>query len=116
MTGTSDPHTHSSGNAGYERKDINVFKTIVATVVVVIVIVISIIFVDEIFTHTKERMIEQYVLKPESVQLRELRAEETEILTSYEVLDEEEERYRIPISRAMKLMAEEAYRKRTGGN
>lgn len=115
MTETHEHHNDSHGEVGYERKDINVWMTLVSTVVVIVVIVASIIFVDEIFVHTKERMIEQYVLKPESIQLRDLRAQETEVLTTYEVLDKNKGVYRIPISRAMKLMADEAYRHQAVG-
>ncbi len=115
MTETHEHHSGSHAEVGYERKDINVWKTLIATAAVIAVIVVSVIFVDEIFVHTKERMIEQYVLKPESTQLRDLRAEEAEILTTYDVIDKNKGVYRIPISRAMKLMADEAYRQQAGG-
>ncbi len=114
MTGSSDPHTDSTAEFGYEKKDISVWKSLVSIVAVVLVIVFSLVLVDDLFVTTKERMIEQYVLKPESIQLRELQAKETEILTSYAVLDKKKGIYRIPISRAMKLMADEAYRQRVG--
>jgi len=114
MTESNDQHAHAQDNAGYEHKDINVIKTLIGTVAVIVVIVVSVIFVDEIFVHTKERMIQEYVLVPKSIELRDLQANEDEVLNSYKVLDKAKDKYRIPISRAMKLMADEAYRQRAG--
>jgi hypothetical protein len=56
-----------------------------------------------------------YVLKPESAPLRDLRAREMETLTTYKVLDPVKSVYRIPISRAMELMADEAYQEQQKG-
>ena len=82
MSEENGKHAHDPGNAGYEHKDINVLKTLIATVAVIVVIVVSIIFVDEIFVHTKERMIQEYVLMPKSIELRDLQAKEDEVLNS----------------------------------
>jgi len=45
-------------------------------------------------------------------ELRELRAAEEKKLNSYKVLDAANNKYQIPIDRAMKLIADEAFEKR----
>jgi len=51
------------------------------------------------------------VLAPESAGVREQRAREIELLSSYDVINAEDGVYRIPVRRAMELMADEAFRK-----
>ena len=97
------------GNEGYEKSDLNISKTLIATVLIVIFLVASVAFVDEIFVHEKEQIITDVVLKPVSITLRDLRAKEDEVLMSYKVLDPQKGVYQIPIERAMKIVAEEAY-------
>ena len=48
------------------------------------------------------------MLAPESQALRDLRAREDEELHSYRYLDRDKETVRLPIERAMELMASEA--------
>ncbi len=98
-----------SDDAGYEKTDVDLRNIIGYAVASVIVIVVVIVLMYEYFISAQEKMVYEAVLKPESVELRELRAREDEELNSYALLDEEKGRYRIPIVRAMKLMAEEAY-------
>lgn len=104
-----DKHPKIDAKAGYEKRDVYIKGSIIATIVIVIFIVASIAFVDEIFVHKKEQIIQETVLKPESINLRDLRAAESEILGSYKLLDASKGVYRIPIDRAMKLVADEAY-------
>lgn len=96
-------------SAGYEKRDTNVKGIVWVTVISAIIIVVSVVMVNELFIATKEEIVEEVVLKPESVPLRELRARETSILESYGVVDSSKGIYRIPIERAMKLTAERAY-------
>lgn len=96
-------------SGGYEKRDTNVRGIVWVTLISAVIIVLSVIMVNELFIATKEEIVEEVVLKPESVPLRELRARETSILESYDVIDAPKGIYRIPIERAMKLMAERAY-------
>lgn len=109
MSGQQQGQDHKHDTGGYEKRDVHVPKTLVVTVIIVLAIIASVVFVGEIFVHTKEQMVSEYVLQPESVQLRELRANETEKLTTYAILDAEKGIYRIPIERAMRLIAEQSY-------
>lgn len=97
-------------NSGYEKRDINLRATIIVGSIIVLLIAVFLIMLRSIFVLSSEKMVQDLVLRPESTPLRELRARETETLTSYKLLDAEKKVYRIPISRAMELMAEEAYR------
>jgi len=98
-------------NAGYEKKDANLKFIFGVTIVGVILIVASVAFLSEYFQYTKDAIIYEVVLSPESKKLRDLRAREDEILNSYGVIDANKGTYRIPIDRAMELVANEAYEK-----
>lgn len=107
----SDTKHHSNTHgAGYEKRDIGVRSVLITTAIIVVFIIASVLFVDAIFVSTKESMVEKYTLLPESAQLRDLRARETEELTTYKLLDPAKQIYRIPIDRAMQLLADEAFR------
>lgn len=96
--------------SGYEKADINVNKVILFFVLGVIVTVIILIFLLDYFKAVREDTIYGAVLRPESATLRELRARENEELTTYKIIDADKGIYRIPIERAKKLFAEEAWR------
>jgi hypothetical protein len=66
-----------------------------------------------LFLSTSEELVDQTVYKPQSTAIRELRAREAEELNSYKLLDPNKKIYQIPIDRAIKLMADEAYMKRS---
>jgi len=97
---------------GYEKRDINVKKVVLWGIAGVVIIVISLVALVEYFFIVKENYYYQAVEKPRSEELVELRQRETEELNSYKLLDEEKGIYRIPIKRAMELMAEEESQKR----
>lgn len=97
---------------GYEKRDVNLARVLVYGVLGIIALVVLVIFIFDYFTAAREEAVYEAVLKPESVALRELRAREEEELNSYAVLDEAAGVYRIPIERAMELIADEAYRAR----
>ena len=109
-------HNHNETDHGYEKRDINVTKTVVYAIVGIIIVVIVIIFGVDYFKAVTDRAVEEAVLKPQSVPMRELRARELEELTTYKVLDSAKGVYRIPVERAMQLQADEEYRKRAGSN
>lgn len=106
---------HTPETAGYEKKDVNVTKTLIATVLIVLFLIASVLFVDEIFVHEKEQVIADVVLKPVSITLLDLRATEDEVLSSYKLLDPQNGTYRIPIERAIKVYADEALANQTTG-
>ena len=96
-------------NTGYEKQDINLKKTIAAGIAVVVIIALALVIFSEYYLSIKDEYVYDMVLRPESVTLRELRAKEDEALNSYKLLDSSEGTYRIPISRSMELLAEEAF-------
>lgn len=114
MNQATDPNSPSS--SGYEKSDVNLRKTIVAAVAIVVVVALSLVVLSEYYLSVKEEYIYEMTLKPESAALRDIRAREDEILYSYKLLDSTSGAYQIPIDRAMELIAEEAFRSRTGGN
>jgi hypothetical protein len=103
------------GTGGYEGKDVNLKGVFLVAAVVVVMIVVIVILLNEFFIISKERITYEQVLAPESAALRELRAREENLLGSYGVVDAQEGIYRVPIERAMQLLADEAYRARIGG-
>lgn len=105
--------TESTNSPGYETKDVNITKIILYAVgsIIFLAIIISLIF--DWFTVEREKVIYEAQLKPESTALRELHAREAEMLNSYAVIDAKAGRYRIPIDRAMEILSEQAYKKRT---
>jgi hypothetical protein len=102
-------------NSGYDKREVNVRAAILIGAVIVLVIAVFLIVLSDIFVLKKEQMMYDYVLKPESAPLRDLRAREMEELTTYKLLDPAKRIYRIPLSRAMELMADESYRNQQVG-
>jgi hypothetical protein len=99
--------TNNNNNAGYEKRDVNIFMVIGLSVVSVALLIVILIFLSDYFMETKEQMIYETQLQPESVDLINLIAAEQEELTTYKVLDAERDIYRIPIDRAMDLLIRE---------
>jgi hypothetical protein len=100
---------HESKSPGYESRDVNIGRVVAIGLACVVILVVIMIFLDQYFTISREKVIQDVVLKPQSVTLRELRAHEDEILNSYKVLDSQKGVYQIPISRAMEIQAQKAY-------
>ena len=98
-------------DSGYEKKDINLNKIFLTGVIAVVTVIIIIVFILDYFTAVKEELVYKQVLQPASAQLRELRARENEELNSYKLLDPRKGIYRVPIDRAMELIADEAFQK-----
>ena len=110
MTDPENNNNVTQTDPGYEKRDINAFKIISFGIGGVVIIVVILIVLVQYFTSVKDAAYEEMVLRPESTALRELRARETEELGSYKLLDAEKGVYRIPIDRAIDLMAEEAFK------
>jgi uncharacterized membrane protein YukC len=93
---------------GYEKKDVNAKMIIGVGLSSVLILIIIFVVLSDYFTVMETEAVYQAQLKPESVTLNELRAEDEKILTTYKLIDAEKGVYRIPIERAMHLLAEEA--------
>ena len=102
----------STGKNDYERQDISPKKVIGYSVVGIIILIVILVLLTDSFMIEKEEIVYETNLKPVSVDLREIRAMETETLTNYKLLDKDKEIYQIPIERAMQLIAEESFKKR----
>ena len=111
---TVEQHESDHGNAGYEERDVNVRQVAMWGLIVIVALIVSVVFVWDYFVGTREEVVERVVLSPPSPELRELRAREEEELGNYKLLDSASGQYRIPIDRAMQLLAEEAYRRQKG--
>lgn len=98
-------------NSGYEKRDVNVSKIIAYTILVMVILGGIIVGVNEYFSYYSRQLEYETVLNKESAELKELRAKEEKILNNYELLDYSKGIYRIPIERAMKIIADEAYEK-----
>lgn len=112
MRSSDHPPVPTEPEEGYERRDVNVKTLVLLGLSAIVIIIIVIFIVADHFTATKEKLVFQMVNSPQSAELRELRARESEVLGSYDLLDANAGQYRIPIDRAMKLMADEAFRRR----
>ena len=98
---------------GYEKRDAVVWRIAVVGVASVVIVALLVVAAKELFVSMREEIVYEAALKPESPQLRELRARETERLTTYGVVDSAQGIYRIPIERAMELAAREGYENRS---
>lgn len=97
-----------NNNAGYEKRDVNIVMVIGLSVFLVALLVIILVFLMDYFVETKEQMVYEAQLQPESVDLKQLETAEKKELTTYKVLDADRGVYRIPIERAMEILAKEA--------
>ena len=95
-------------NAGYEKRDINIFMVIGLSVLSVVLLIVILVFLIDYFVESKEQMIYEAQLQPESADLNSILVTEEEVLTSYKVLDIERGVYQIPVNRAMELLVKEA--------
>lgn len=101
-----------SRHPGYEVRDIGWHTLLWIGALIVFGVIIFVVVLDSYFTIAKEKELYEQVLKPESAELRELRAEEHKKLHSYGQIDAQKGIYQIPIDRAMELLAEEDFRAR----
>jgi hypothetical protein len=94
--------------SGYEKRDTSIRSIVVAALVTVVALVIAIIILYDYFIATKEAVIYDQSLRPESEELIKVRQAEDSVLNSYELIDPEQRTYRVPIARAMELLAAES--------
>jgi len=99
-------------NSGYEKKDIKAIPIIGYAIGIIVFLVVVILILNNYFMAAKEELVYNVYLKPESSEIRDIRAIDIENLTTYKCLDKKRGVYRIPIERAMQLLAEENFQKR----
>jgi hypothetical protein len=112
----ADNHTHQTAERtgdGYEKRDVAAGKLLLVTAAATIFVAVVVIGLLQLFSAESEQQVYDTVLAPESAVLRDLRAHEDDILNSYAVVDSTKGVYRIPVERAMKLIADEAFRNKT---
>ncbi len=96
----------------YEKQDINISKIIGYAVAIIVLLASILVFLNEYFVFARENLVFEKVLKPESIELREIRAAEEKELNTYKLLDAENGIYQIPIERAIQVIADETYESR----
>jgi hypothetical protein len=103
-----DPaHSHGSENAGHETSDFN-WSTVLWLIPVSVVILLAFFAICIAwFKGAKDRELAEKQAVYVTTELNQLHAKESEILTSYKILDKDKGRYQIPIARAMELIAQE---------
>jgi len=80
----------------------------ISVAVGVLLFVISLVWLQSYFYLVRNEQIQRSVLSVPNPKLRDLRAQESEILNSYGWVDQQQGIVRIPIDRAMERMVEEA--------
>ncbi len=98
----------SGKNTGYEKRDVNIASILKFGILSIIVIVAVILFTRDYYLSVKEDMIFQMVLEPESLVLNELRKQEMEVIHSYGIIDQKQEKFNIPIEKAMEIIVSES--------
>lgn len=100
---------------GYEKRDVNVAKIAGYTIVITVLLVAILVFLNEFFIYTTEKM-KAETANQVSSKLRELQASEEIVLNSYKIKNEDKGIYQIPIDRAIKIVADEAFQKQKKEN
>lgn len=116
---TEDQHTsptQNDMNAGYEKSDVNVKRILTIVVSIALFLVVAFIVLNSFFIKSRESLMYEQVLKPQSEKLQALHEREAEALHSYGVVDSANNVYRIPIERAMQLEAEDAFQQRVNSS
>ena len=108
----SDAHEHEN-DVAYEATDVDQKSIVWVTIVSVVILVVSIVLLRDVFILWREKDMRDYVFSVQSTTLREIRAEEAHKLHSYELIDSTAGVYRIPIDRAMQLVASEAFKSKS---
>ena len=101
-------------DAGYEKSDTRGSRVFFGLILAVVLLVLIIVGLNIFYNMTEDEIVYENVLSQKNPRLQELRAEETKKLTSYAWVDSSKGIVRIPVDRAMELMVNEAYTKRTG--
>ncbi len=102
----SDYSVQDSIDAGYELHDVNLLVIIAFAVVCIVVLIVSFVALDGYFVYYKEKLIQEANRYPPQA-LVELSAQGKNQLTTYATIDKEKGVYRIPVSKAIQILAED---------
>lgn len=105
-----DPN-HPSVKDGYERQDVNGMTGVWLSVLFIVFMILTFVFINEYFNFAVEADKHKSQRIPQSTLLRDVHARDQEILTTYAVIDSTKGTYRIPIDKAMQMMADSAFSK-----
>ena len=92
----------------YRIYDVKTGKVAMIGIAGIILLVIAMYLTNQYFLATTHKQIADVLLTPPSASLEALHAHEDSVLTSYGVSDSTNKTYRIPISEAMKILADSA--------
>lgn len=93
---------------GYDRSDPQISGVLATTAGILIVLIVVGIGVQIYYEQYKGRVVEELQLEPVSQDLLDLRSKEDKELSSYGLVDKAAGTYRLPVSRAMDLVINEA--------
>tara|TARA_B100001250_G_scaffold254886_1_gene219332 strand:+ start:558 stop:857 length:300 start_codon:yes stop_codon:yes gene_type:complete len=91
-------------NTGYEKKDIPVKPVAIGGVIFVVIVAVTIVLLYEYYVRVVDESVYEFRLSKRSNKLIELQASEKEALNSYNVIDEEDQVYQIPIDKSKELL------------
>jgi hypothetical protein len=109
MSHEEQRHHQDLHGVDYERRDVDIKTTTLVGLAIVVVVGGFLLLMNEYFSVVKEDTLLVVSYAPENPKLRDLRAQETLVLTTYKVIDTVRGVYQIPIDRAMELMVNESY-------
>lgn len=92
---------------GYEKSDVVVSKLWLAIAIPTIVIALGIVAVDQFQIILFEKEYYNQVLNIDEPSSKIQRQKEMQILQNYGVIDAKQDKYRLPITRAMELLVQE---------
>jgi hypothetical protein len=104
----SEHENKSDLTPGYESRDPKMGRIVLIGLGSVVFLVVAIYILNEVFTISKNKLVEEVTLTPVSIPLRELRSHEDEVLNSYKSLDSAQGVYQIPIERSMEIISNKA--------
>jgi len=107
MTEQTQTVQQTDPRPGYERTDINPRLIGALFALIVVGIIVAVLAVQHYFAVTYEEQLYIKVLSPVASDLKQLRAREDAQLHSYGYIDREKGLVRLPIERAMELLAAE---------
>ena len=113
MSEKEQQNQHAEEHAsGYETSDINVRNIVLLGIAIIVFLSVSFVVLNGYFVQSREELVYERVLKSQNPKLQQLREQSQETLYSYGVVDSAQGVYRIPIDRAMELVAEDSFNQR----
>ena len=102
--------SNTDTSAGHEKRDVRPGVVALITGASLVVLIVAIVALNEYFVSVQDSVREEQAAADTSVTLSELRLREDSLLTTQGVTDSVAGVYRIPIERAMEIMASKANR------